>query len=84
VSRTEAETADIKLRSSSQGRVELSRTADLLWSEMGATVAPPPSREELGIGGMRRLRPGAMLEDCWTCAAIVGLMLEWAEWSWSP
>jgi hypothetical protein len=51
----EAEMADVKSSSFGQGRAELSRTAGLLWSEMGATAEPPLSHEELGIGGMGRL-----------------------------
>jgi hypothetical protein len=72
-----------QVSSSGQGGAELSRTAGLLWSEMDATPVLPPSCEELEIGGMGRLQPGAGLE-CWTCATIVGSMLEWAKWSWSP
>jgi hypothetical protein len=55
VSQAEAETAGVKSSSSSQGRAEL--------SQMSAIVAPPPSCEELGIGGMGRLRPEAGLEE---------------------
>jgi hypothetical protein len=35
---------------------------------MGATAAPSPPREELGMGGIGRLRPGAGLRS-------VGLVL---------
>jgi hypothetical protein len=76
-SRAEALTAGVKLSSSIwSGQAKLSRPAVLLWSEMGATAAPPLSREELGIGGMERLQPGAGLEECWTRVAAAGSMLE--------
>jgi hypothetical protein len=72
-----------------QGQAEFSQTIGLPeLEEIGATAAPPPSCEELGIEGNGKvcydLGWGWMLEQCWTRAAIVGLIVEWVEWSSSP
>jgi hypothetical protein len=74
--RAATESASIKSSSSGRGQAELSLTTGLSeLEEMGSTATPPPSREELGIGGN-----GEVSYDLgWGWSSVGLVLLLWAQ-----